>query len=68
MTIEIATEIEHEIREGACDNFGFTAESTPYPEESDCDFRSPIDVHIIGQIESTPQIMAELSDSKYAEY
>ena len=62
---EIATETEHEIQWGACDDFGLAAESTPYPRESECDFRSPIDMHI-GHIESTPESMTELRDSQYA--
>ena len=67
VTFEIATEIEHEIRWGSCDDFGLAAESTPHPGESYCNFRSRIGMSI-GHIESTPQNMAELRDLKYAEY
>ena len=67
MTFEIATEIEQEIRLRAYDDFGLAAEGTPHPRESNGDFRSPIGMHI-GHIESTPQNMAELRDSKYAKY
>ena len=54
MALEIAMEIEHEILEGACDDFGLAVESTPHLGEPGCDLRSLIDVHI-DHIESTPQ-------------
>ena len=41
---QIATEIEKEIQWGASDGFGLLAESTPHPGNSDCNFRSPIDM------------------------
>ena len=52
---------------GACDDFGLVVENTPHSGSSDCYFRSTIDMDI-GDIESTSQNMAELRDSKYAEY
>ena len=61
---EITTDIEHEIRWGAYDDFGHATGSTPHPRESDCDFRSPNGMHN-GHTESTTQNMAELRDSKY---
>ena len=64
MTLEIATEIEHEIQWGACDDFGLAAESTPHPGESDCDFRSSNGIHIY-VIGNTPQNTAHLRDSVY---
>ena len=60
--IEIATQIEHEIQSGACDDFSLAAESDPHPGESDCGFHSPIGMHI-GHIESTPQNIAELRNT-----
>ena len=63
VAFEIVTEIVHEIQWGACDDFGLAAESTPHPGEFDCGFRFPIGMHI-GDIESTPQNMAELRNSK----
>ena len=63
----IATEVEHEIQWGASDDLSLAVESTSCPGESDGGFCSSIGMHI-GHIESTPQTMAELRDSKYAEY
>ena len=67
LMFEIATEIEHKNQRGACDDVGLATERTLYPGESDRDFRSPIGMPI-NRIESTPQNMAELRDSKYKEY
>ena len=67
VTFKIATEIKNGIQWRACDDFGLAAENTPHTGKSHCDFRSPISMHI-GHIERTPNNMAELRDSKCAEY
>ena len=67
VTFKIAPEIEHENQWGAYDEFGLAVESTSYPGKSDYDPWSPVGMHI-GHIESTPQKMAALEDSNYAEY
>ena len=67
VTFEITTDIEHAIQWGTYGDFGLTVESTPHPGESYYDFRSPNGM-LNGHIESTPQNMTELRDSKHAEY